>query len=1245
MIRRILLLAIPIAASLVGWDNGWTAEPRYSVLFNGKNLDGWKGDPKLWSVQNGSIVGQTTDQAPIPANTFLIRQDGNVGDFELKCLVRFEGNNSGVQYRSEFADETSLALKGYQADLHPRIDYMGMMYGEKTGRGIIAQGGQRVVIDPDGKPKTTELRGLSDIDTSDWNELRIVAVGNRMIHQINGTTTIDLTDRHPEAKLSGLLGLQLHRGPAMKVEFRSVLYRALSNQDGEQLVEQLAKATKLKSDTTDDSGDISEAPASWVQRNSKPKWIWAKAPKDGQKVAFRKTFNLQGNITAAQIYTTCDNRMQLWINGQSIATSNAWERPVIRSIADALTEGPNTIAIEGQNEGGVAALVSRIKIQSGNQTKFIDTDSSWKFTETASAGWQQNSFDDSKWESAKAIGELGDTPWGVPGIDGRQSGSRLINPHSIYAPPGFVVDRIYEVPSEQGSWVALATDPQGRIYACDQGGEGLFRLTIRDGQSPLVESVSQGALSNLSGAQGLHWAFDSLWFHRNGGHLYRLTDTDGDDRLDMVEEFPGGTGGGEHGNHAVLTTPDGKGLYMVGGNHAPIAKDSNSEVPTWYEGLLLPRMWDSGGHARGLTAPGGWVTRLNIEDKTQTIQTIGFRNEYDIALNRHGDLFTYDADMEWDLGLPWYRPTRICFVAKGADFGWRSGSGKWPAYYEDSLPSVVDIGPGSPTGVISGLSADFPTRYRDAIFAADWTFGTMYAIHLKPDGAGYKGEAEPFVYGSPLPLTDVTIGADRSMYFAIGGRGTRSGLYRVRYVGDQATSEPSGIDAASAKARQQRIVLEAFHGVENPKAIDIAWPHLASNDRYLRHAARIAIESQPTAGWAERIANEANPQARITATVALARVGKETDQEAALTYLLDIKPSSLNEGQMLGLLRAYALIFERLGKPTATQSDAVISQIGPMLPSESDNINTELIRVLTYLRWEKVVPKAMDLIVNRKPTPPPAWTELASRNAGYGGPINRMIENMPPMSEINYAFILRNMRQGWTVDLRRQYFTFLNEAAKSSGGASYSGYLTRMRDEALGTCTDEERKALEDITGESFDPKPDFPITEPVGPGQKWTVDAVLGSMRGSKSFERGRSLFFSAKCASCHRLRGLGGAIGPDLTSIPNKFDERYLAEAIVHPSNHISDQYGSSRVLTDEGRVITGLVVKQDNGDLLVYPVEADAKPIAVEADTIEQIDPSKVSQMPEALLDQLNADEVRDLMTYLMSAGDKNDRRYRQ
>lgn len=120
-------------------------------------------------------------------------------------------------------------------------------------------------------------------------------------------------------------------------------------------------------------------------------------------------------------------------------------------------------------------------------------------------------------------------------------------------------------------------------------------------------------------------------------------------------------------------------------------------------------------------------------------------------------MFTYDADMEWDINTPWYRPTRINHVISGAEFGWRNGSAKWPEYYSDSFGAVVNVGPGSPTGVTFGTGAKFPTKYQKAFFACDWSFGTLYAIHLTPNGSSYTGEVEEFIGGQPFPLTDICI--------------------------------------------------------------------------------------------------------------------------------------------------------------------------------------------------------------------------------------------------------------------------------------------------------------------------------------------------------------------------------------------------------------------------------------------------------------------------------------------------------
>ena len=262
-------------------------------------------------------------------------------------------------------------------------------------------------------------------------------------------------------------------------------------------------------------------------------------------------------------------------------------------------------------------------------------------------------------------------------------------------------------------------------------------------------------------------------------------------------------GGGEHGPHGVVLAPDGRSLYVVAGNATELTKVSSSLVPkVWGEDNLLPRMVDGSGFMSSEKAPGGHICRVSPDGKDWELVSMGYRNPFDIAFNRDGELFTYDSDMEWDVNTPWYRPTRVLHVTSGSEFGYRNGAGKWPAYTIDSLPPVVNVGPGSPTGVAFGYGAKFPVKYQEALYLCDWSYGKLYALHLKPQGSSYTGELEEFLAGTPLALTDVVINPkDRAMYFTVGGRQTQSGFYRVTYAGDESTAE--------AVPREDRSTFEA----------------------------------------------------------------------------------------------------------------------------------------------------------------------------------------------------------------------------------------------------------------------------------------------------------------------------------------------------------------------------------------------------------------------------------------------------
>src|SRR4051812_45493873 len=314
--------------------------------------------------------------------------------------------------------------------------------------------------------------------------------------------------------------------------------------------------------------------------------------------------------------------------------------------------------------------------------------------------------------------------------------------------------------------------------------------------------------------------------------------------------------GGEHGPHAVKLGPGGK-LYVTAGNFTRIPDGCSPTSPAqnWAEDLLNIRNPDGGGHDPTVWAPGGWVARCDKEGKNWELVLTGLRNTYDFDFNRDGQMFLYDSDMEWDTGTPWYRPTRLLLGVPGGQYGWRNGTGKWPDYYPDSLPAIANMGLGSPTGVTFGYGAKFPAKYQRALFGLDWAYGKLYAIHLTPEGAGYKATYEPFVTGQGWDGTDVVIGADGAMYVTVGGRGTQSGLYRIKYAGseatDAATSGEEKPDPAAADARKLRALLDTYAG-HSSDMLDITWRALADRDRYVRFAAMRALERQPLEDWRDK---------------------------------------------------------------------------------------------------------------------------------------------------------------------------------------------------------------------------------------------------------------------------------------------------------------------------------------------------------------------------------------------------------
>lgn len=192
------------------------------VLFNGKDLKGWSGDAKYWSVKDGVIHG-TTHEQKANGNTFLVYQGEDVGDFHLSFEARCFDNNSGMMFRSSLVKGNPFAMAGYQCDIHPKAPYTAMIYGERMGkRGIIITRGQKMVIGEDGKKKILSEEKPEGVDISEWNTYEIICKGNHIVQKLNGKVAIDLVDNDKGKLLKGKIGIQLHAGVPMKVDFRNI---------------------------------------------------------------------------------------------------------------------------------------------------------------------------------------------------------------------------------------------------------------------------------------------------------------------------------------------------------------------------------------------------------------------------------------------------------------------------------------------------------------------------------------------------------------------------------------------------------------------------------------------------------------------------------------------------------------------------------------------------------------------------------------------------------------------------------------------------------------------------------------------------------------------------------------------------------------------------------------------------------------------------------------------------------------
>ena len=835
----------------------------------------------------------------------------------------------------------------------------------------------------------------------------------------------------------------------------------------------------------------------------------------------------------------------------------------------------------------------------------------------------------------------------------------VASPVAISTLPGFKVEVVRVAEPNEGSWISLAFDSKGRAVIGRED-KGLLRLTLakkddtnkkeEKPKAPLTPTLSpedggEGARvtvksietieDSLLECRGLLFAHDALYVTANNSKgIYRLRDTDGDDSFDEVTLLKKLEGGVGHGRNNLALGPDGM-IYVTCGNNVLVPKDVSPTSPYKNYGLdrLLPCAWNEFLFDSDAVPPCGHVGRMDADGKTWELFAGGFRNPYGLDFNSDGELFTYDADMEWDAGAPWYRPTCVMHVVSGGEYGWRQGTSVWPDHFADSLPRVVDIGLGSPTGAKFGTKSHFSEKYRRAFFILDWAYGRIIAVHLTPRGASYTGEAETFLKGKPLNVTDLDFGPDGAMYFIVGGRRTQSALYRVTYSGpaDALNAQPTqpvllNLDRdeyhSPRSSRVQRHKLAEQHGRAGLVGFETACERLLSDDPWIQHAARVALERRSLSG----VLNKSLPRTDDNATASLqilmagTRTAPKGSQRAILRHLIGMfQRKEVIEERTLAW-RTLQLVCIRMGRPSGKELFELVPLLDNYYPSTSWPDNQLLCELLVYLEVPSVIGKSLILLDAAK----------------------------TQEEQLFYLFTLRNVSKGWTLDERKRYLDWLKRAEQFTGAQYMTRFVTFIRTDVLASLTDEERECFATkiaSLGRSESAPSTTVAARPIV--KQWSLDELVPTLEGvgrARSFERGKAMFAAAQCSRCHRFGGEGLAIGPDLAGAAARFNRKDLLESLLDPSKVVEEKYRNTMIELDDGRVVIGQLAG-GNAETLVIATDPNepTKLVRVARKAIVTRHSSPVSMMPKGLLDTLSQDEILDLLAYLESAGNADHKNF--
>ncbi len=808
----------------------------------------------------------------------------------------------------------------------------------------------------------------------------------------------------------------------------------------------------------------------------------------------------------------------------------------------------------------------------------------------------------------------------------QQSKGEVADKHrpKFWIAPGFEITELRVAQPDEGSWIAMAFDDQGRLTVSRED-VGLLRMTIAEDKKSVarVEKIEVP----LEECRGLAYDGEMLYANANNSKaMFRLKidDERKPQDLEKLREFPGGVG---HGRNDIALWKDPKTdklwVYSIHGDSVDVpTTDIDDRTSPLRETKLLPPKKE------------GTLIRLDPETKKTELLHAGLRNPYGIAINQLGEPFTFDADNEHDMGTPWYRPTRILQLVTGGDSGYREVTGQLPPRFHDQpdhAPPLFDIGRSSPTSVMFGYDLKFPKDYQRALFALDWTYGRVIAVHILPRGMTYRASAETFLQGRPLNVTDIATGPDGAMYLITGGRKTQSALFRIMPTNETPvrTSGPS--------SRHEELNLEDSGKVRSKKTLtsmsNSSLPReLLSQDPAERHAARLVVERDPEnveTGGSRTIAP--GPGA-MTSLMVIARARKPDAVRSIVSMMENIEVHGQNIPIATHDLTSQFIWIRVANLCLETSRDQVHARRVTLI--------LEVVAMWKALdtRPFSVAPEGTSIELRRRLAY--LLGELGAEELpALAGPV--LLASGMQEDQLAGLLALRNQKTGWTPALRRQQFETINSIPLMIGGAGLPPLEKWLREESIKTLTDAEKSELAGL----LEPQPPVPeLLPPPRPlFKKWMSDdlASLHENEGPKGdAERGRLLFQEALCARCHRVGLRGAAVGPDLTHVSRRFSRQDVLDSILAPSKSVAENYRLETITTLSGQTHTGRIIpegdyRSEKVRLSLDPLDA-SQVVEIDKKEIDQHQSSPTSPMPSGLLDTLTLDEVRDLLAYLESGG---------